>query len=87
MDAPVETIFAECLRALKRLNAYALEFDVTQRYLEATLELSLNSLGGTLCIQIEQGKDQHYAICCFAGVCSSGVVDDRNSFRSIRIIG
>ncbi len=62
VDAPVETIFAECLRALKRLNAYALEFDVTQRYLEATLGLSLNSLGGTLCIQIEQGKDQHYAI-------------------------
>ncbi len=62
VDAPVETIFAECLRALKRLNAFALEFDVTQRYLEATLGMSLNSLGGTICIQIEQRKDQHYAI-------------------------
>jgi hypothetical protein len=62
VDAPVETIFAECLRVLKQLNAYALEFDVTQHYLEATLGLSLNSLGGTLCIQIEQGKDQHYCI-------------------------
>jgi hypothetical protein len=62
VDAPVEKIFAECLRALKRLNAYALEFDVTQQYLEATLGMSLNSLGGTLCIQIVQGKDQHYFI-------------------------
>ena len=62
VDAPVETIFAECLRALKQLNAYALEFDVTQQYLEATVGMSLNSLGGTLCIQIEQGKDHHYCI-------------------------
>ncbi len=62
VNAPIEKIFAECLRALKRLNAYALEFDVTQRYLEATLGMSLNSLGGTLCIQIEQGKDDHYFI-------------------------
>jgi hypothetical protein len=62
VDATVEKIFAECLRALKRLNAYTLEFDITQQYLEATLGMSLNSLGGTLCIQIVQGKDQHYAI-------------------------
>jgi hypothetical protein len=62
VDAPVETIFAECLRVLKRLNAYALEFDVTQRYLEATIGMSLNSLGGTLCIQVEQGKDHHYSL-------------------------
>ena len=62
VDAPVETIFAECLRALKQLNAYALEFDVTQQYLEATLGMSGNSLGGTLCIQIERGKDHLYSI-------------------------
>jgi len=62
VDAPLETIFAECLRAVKRLNAYALEFDVTKRHLEATLGMSLNSLGGTLCIQIEPGNEQHFAI-------------------------
>lgn len=62
VDAPVETIFAECLRALKRLNVYALEFDVTQQCLEATLGMSLYSLGGTLCIQIEQEKEHRYAI-------------------------
>lgn len=62
VDASPEMIFAECLRAVKRLNAYALEFDVTQRHLEATLGMSLNSLGGTLCIQIEPGKEHHFAI-------------------------
>lgn len=62
VNAPVETIFAECLRALKRLNVYALEFDVTQRHLEATLGMSVNSLGGTLCIQIQQKKDHLYSI-------------------------
>jgi hypothetical protein len=62
VDAPLETIFAECLRAVKRLNAYALEFDVTQRHLEATLGRSLNSLGGTLCIKIEPGNEHHFVI-------------------------
>lgn len=62
VDAPLETIFAECLRALKRLNAYALEFDATKRHLEATLGMSLNSLGGTLCIQIEPRNEQHFVI-------------------------
>lgn len=62
VDGPIETIFAECLQALKRLNAYALEFDVTQRHLEATLGMSINSLGGTLCIRIEPGKDHLYSI-------------------------
>jgi hypothetical protein len=62
VDAPLETIFAECLRAVKRLNAYALEFDVTQRHLEATLGRSLNSLGGMLCIKIEPGNEHHFVI-------------------------
>ena len=62
VDAPLETIFAESLRAVKRLNAHAIEFDVTKRHLEATLGMSLNSLGGTLCIQIEPGNENHFAI-------------------------
>jgi hypothetical protein len=62
VDAPLETIFTECLRALKRLNAHVLEFDATKGHLEATLGMSLNSLGGTLCIQIEPRNEHHFAV-------------------------
>ncbi|HKF37088.1 MAG TPA: hypothetical protein VKB35_09325 [Ktedonobacteraceae bacterium] len=57
VEGALETIFAECLRAVKNLNAYALEFDFSRRYLEATVGASLKSFGGVLCVQIEQKDD------------------------------
>lgn len=62
VEADFETIFAECLRALKQINAYALEFDSSRRYFEASVGANLTSSGGILCIQIDQGNDHRYAI-------------------------
>ncbi len=61
VEGAFETIFAECLRAVKNINAYALEFDFSRCYLEATVGMSLKSFGGVLCVQIEQ-KDETRSI-------------------------
>lgn len=62
VEADFETIFAECLRALKQINTYTLEFDFSRHYLEANVGASLTSSGGILRIQIDQGNDQRYTI-------------------------
>ena len=62
VEGALEMIFAECLRAVKNLNAYALEFDFSRRYLEATVGASLKSFGGVLCVQIEQKDDTRYIV-------------------------
>lgn len=62
VEGALETIFAECLRAIKNINAYALEFDSSRRYLEASVGASLKSFGGVLCVQIEQKDDMRYIV-------------------------
>ncbi len=62
VEGAFETIFAECLRAVKNTNASTLEFDFSRRYLEASVGASLKSFGGILCVQVKQENDTCYIV-------------------------
>lgn len=57
-----DTIFVECQKALKNINAYALELAHSQRHLEAAIGVKLRAFGAMLLIQIEPGENGRHVI-------------------------